>query len=260
MEVPNVSVVAGQIRVRNRVNILTRLQALEYQLGNGAVRMGQGLLGTLLVVPGPAGLYRRSVLEEVFRKYGSTPAGRTPGCVSGPYEGDTFAEDFDLSLTTLGLGGKAVYEPLAVSYTKAPDRPYALISQRYRWIRGSFQVLRKFIARASKDPAIAQPRLLTWLGATYLVDLTIAPAMYVLGLILGLSTLAVVGPQWLLLGWYVAFLLVQLSAGALFLSIHRDSLKLLFVAPLLSVYIGLLLNSAWAISVVDELRGSRMRW
>ncbi|MBN2473087.1 MAG: glycosyltransferase [Pirellulales bacterium] len=260
MEDPRVSAVAGQIRVRNREKLLTRLQALEYQMGNGAVRTGQGFLHTLLVVPGPAGLFRRCVLEEVFRRYSREVAADGPGSVSGPYEGDTFAEDFDLSLTILSLGGRIAYEPEGISYTKAPDRAFTLISQRYRWIRGSFQVLRKFLARSRRDPGSASGRVLAWLAITYLIDFTIAPVIYLLGLVLSLSTLAVAGAPLHLAGWLLAFLLVELSAAALFLSIHKDSQRLLAVVPLLHFYNGLLLNSAWVISVLDELRGSRMRW
>jgi len=259
MEDPKVTAVAGQIRVRNRVNALTRLQAIEYHMGGG-VRMGQGLLGTVLVVPGPEGLYRRSAMEEVFRRYGLRLQDGDPGAVSGPYEGDTFAEDFDLSLTILCLGGTIVYEPVAVSRTKAPEQTFALISQRYRWIRGSFQVLRKLFARAREAPALARPRVLIWIGLTYVTDFAIAPVLYVLGFLLILSTMAVAGPQWLLLAWYLAFLLVQMSAGALFLSINRDSFRLLPFCLLLDLYIGLLVNSAWAISVIDECRGRKMRW
>ena len=255
----NISAVAGQIRVRNRMNILTWLQALEYNMGGG-VRVAQGFFGTVLVVPGPEGLYRRCVLEEVFQKHGLSQPNHTPGGVSGPYEGDTFAEDFDLSLTILCLGGTIAYEPLAISYTKAPDRAFALISQRYRWIRGSFQVLRKLFVRVREDPTRARPGLLAWLSLTYLPDFAFAPVLYMLGFGFALSATAIAGPQWLLLGWYLASLLVQMSAGALFLSINRDSFRLLPVCLLLDVYNGLLVSSAWAISVVDELRGGKMRW
>jgi len=259
MEDPSVSVVAGQVRVRNRVNLLTRIQALEYQMGSG-VRMGQGFLGMVLVVPGPAGLYRRGVMEEVFRRFGRNVPNDGPGNVSGPYEGDTFAEDFDLSLTALSLGSRIVYEPRAISFTKAPDRAFALISQRYRWTRGSFQVLKKFFARARRDPTLARPGLLAWLGLTYMIDFTVAPITLLLSFGLVVSVFAAGGFQWLFLAWYTAFLLVQLSSGAFFLSLSRDRLTLLAVSPLLDVYVCFLLGSAWIISLVDEFRGTDMRW
>ena len=255
---PKVAAVAGQVRVRNRDRVITRLQALEYQMGNGAVRMGQSLFGTVLVIAGPLGLFRRSVVEEVLLKY-SYGACRVGGLI-GPYEGDTFAEDFDLSLAILSLGGRIVYEPNAVSFTKAPERAFGLINQRYRWLRGSFQVLRKFIRRSRSDRGqTPSKRLLAWICLTYLPDLTLMPIVYVINLMMFLfalsSTLLVP-----VLAIFVALLVVQLCLAAFFLSMHRDSLSLLKVLPLLDVYCVILLGSAWTISVLDELRGSRMRW
>ncbi len=62
---PQVAAVAGQIRVRNREGLLTRLQALEYVIANGTYRLAQSATGTVMVVPGPIGLFRRDVLDEV---------------------------------------------------------------------------------------------------------------------------------------------------------------------------------------------------
>ncbi|NLX99856.1 MAG: glycosyltransferase family 2 protein [Rhodopirellula sp.] len=257
---PKVAAVAGQVRVRNRHNLITQLQALEYQMGNGAVRMGQSLFGTVLVIAGPLGLFRRSVMEDVLAKYNFTPYGH-PGRVTGPYEGDTFAEDFDLSMAILSLGGRIVYEPDAVSLTKAPDRAFTLINQRYRWLRGSFQVLRKFIRRSRNEKGERPPRRIgAWICLTYLPDLTLMPAFYVVGLTVFLTLAATSGTLPPALAIFAALLLVQSCIAAFFLSMHRDSLRLLKVLPLLDVYCGILLGSAWLISVVDELRGSKMRW
>jgi poly-beta-1,6-N-acetyl-D-glucosamine synthase len=88
----------------------------------------------VLVVPGPIGLYRRKAMQDVFEKDIRT-ASRSPssaGKVPGPFSHETFAEDFQLSLTILALGGRIVYEPSAVSYTKSPDLTHTLLSQRYR--------------------------------------------------------------------------------------------------------------------------------
>jgi poly-beta-1,6-N-acetyl-D-glucosamine synthase len=255
---PKVAAVAGQVRVRNRDRVITQLQALEYQMGNGAVRMGQSLFGTVLVIAGPLGLFRRSVMEEVLLKYSYSDC--SADAVTGPYEGDTFAEDFDLSLAILCLGGRIVYEPDAVSFTKAPDRIFSLINQRYRWLRGSFQVLRKFIRRSRSDRGQMPPkRLLAWICLTYLPDLTLMPVVYFISLLLFLFALSsnLLVPA---VAIFAAVLLVQSCLAAFFLSMHRDRLSLLRVLPLLDVYCTLLLGSAWAISVLDELRGSKMRW
>ena len=143
---------------------------------------GQGLFGTVLIVPGSIGMFRRSTLEEVWLRYSDKSDSGAPRAVTGPFEGDTFAEDFDLALAILSLGGRIVYEPGAISLTKAPDTPFALISQRYRWTRGGMQVLRKFARRAWQDPRLRSPRLLGWLLTTFALDITILPLMHYVGL------------------------------------------------------------------------------
>ncbi len=257
---PNIDGIAGQMRVRNRNRLLTRLQGLEYLIANGAVRTGQGLFGTVLIVPGPIGMFRRSVLEEVWLRYSDKNDSGAPRAVAGPFEGDTFAEDFDLSLAILSLGGNIVYEPGAVSFTNAPETPFALVNQRYRWTRGAIQVLRKFTRRARHDPRILSPRLIGWIGATSALDLTLLPLLHHVALAFVLVLVAAGGNIPLLLGMYGALLLVQLTAAAWFVSLHDDRMELLRVLPAYGLYTGFLLPGAWLISVCDELRGARMRW
>lgn len=252
--------VAGQMRVRNRVNAITWLQALEYLMGNGAGRMGQGLFGTVLVVPGPIGLFRRSAMEDVWRRYGLAPQRGGASSFAGPFQGDTFAEDFDLSLAVLCLGDRIVYEPRAVSRTTAPDRQFLLVSQRYRWIRGAMQVLRKLYQRTRRDPQVRTLRLMSWVLGTYLMELFLMPFIYLLGMIFFFVLLFGSTNLVPLLGWYAAFLLLQVSAGAYFVAIHDDELRLLKVAPLYSLYNGFVLTAAWFISAADEIRRRPMRW
>ena len=260
MKDPQVGAVAGQVRVRNRVNTITRLQGLEYVMANGLIRMAQSATGTVLVVPGPIGLFRRSVLEEVYIRFGSGANYREPGEVEGPFEGDTFAEDFDLSVAILALGAKCVYEPAAVSHTKAPDWSFRLLNQRYRWGRGTLQVLRKYSRRSRVNPEFRRPRLLAWLGLTYALELVILPAVQACGVALLIGTVAAGGSVVPLLGWFGAFMFLNFNAAAFFLALHRDRLSSLAVLPLYDLYHGLLLNCGWVIALVDEFRGRRMRW
>jgi len=257
---PSVCAVSGQIRVRNRINLLTLLQGLEYIMANGAMRMAQSASGTVLVVPGPIGLFRRTALEDVYLRYGRSARTLSPGEVLGPFEGDTFAEDFDLSLAILTLGGRVVYEPHAVSHTKAPDWAFALLNQRYRWARGTIQVLRKLLRRAAVRPEILHPRLLVWLVVTYGLELLIAPLAYLAGLGLVAAYLLAGFSLLPLLAWAGAFLAVHLLAAALFTLMHDDRLTVLCALPFYDLYHGFLLNSGWLIAVIDEIRGARMRW
>jgi cellulose synthase/poly-beta-1,6-N-acetylglucosamine synthase-like glycosyltransferase len=257
---PVISAVAGQIRVRNRVNALTWLQGLEYIMANGAMRMAQSASGTVLVVPGPIGLFRRSVLEEIYFRYGHREGALKRGEVLGPFEGDTFAEDFDLSMAILTLRGRIIYEPNAVSHTKAPDSLFALLNQRYRWGRGTIQVLRKLIGRARIRPEILRGRLLAWVAGTYALELVLVPVAYFAVMAIAVLSLAAGANLLPLLAWAGLFITVNSVAAALFTLMHNDHHAVLKAMPLYDLYQGVLLNSGWLIAVVDEIREARMRW
>ncbi|MDH5794100.1 MAG: glycosyltransferase, partial [Candidatus Bathyarchaeota archaeon] len=123
---PNIAAVAGNVKVGNRRGLLTKLQALEYVVGINLHRRSEANLQNVTVVPGPIGAFRASVLKEI-----------------GMFEGDTFAEDADITLKILKAGYKTVFETRAIGYTEAPTSMTSLAKQRYRWYRGSLQVLSK---------------------------------------------------------------------------------------------------------------------
>src|SRR5580658_6537464 len=93
-----VGAVSGQIRVRNRKSLLGLLQGFEYVLANGALRLSQGSTGTVMVVPGPIGLFRREALERVQVENERAQSCCDPA-IQGPFSPLTFAEDFHLSLS-----------------------------------------------------------------------------------------------------------------------------------------------------------------
>ncbi len=257
---PRLDAVAGQIRVRNRERVLTRLQALEYVMANGGIRMAQGHSANVLLVPGPAGLFRRCALEEVFLRYGVTGEAPGSGEVDGPFEPETFAEDFDLSVAILSLGGRIGYEPHAVSKTEAPDWPFSLLNQRYRWGRGIMQVLVKYFRRASQFPEVRHGRLLGWITLTYLFELLLLPSLYAIVLVFILPFLLHGGELLPMLGWSSLFWLLNMNAAAFFLRMHRDRLTLAPFVLLYDFYQAFFLNAAWAVAITDQLRGGRMRW
>jgi cellulose synthase/poly-beta-1,6-N-acetylglucosamine synthase-like glycosyltransferase len=255
---PQVAAVAGYVRVRNRINTLTWLQTWEY-LWASVLRLAQGYAGTVLVVAGPIGLFRRAVLEEVYLRYGGEQTIARPGQIRGPYDGTTFAEDFDLSLTILSLGGRIVYEPHAISHTTVPVSTFALLNQRYRWFRGSLQCLRKYFQRAASHPELRHPRILGWVTAVYLMDL-VGVLFYLGGLAALLVFLAAGGDPSLILRGFVAFVVLHLTTQAYVLTLHRDSPRVLLTVLIYDLYQGILLNGALIISALDELRGSCMSW
>jgi cellulose synthase/poly-beta-1,6-N-acetylglucosamine synthase-like glycosyltransferase len=123
---PKIAAVAGNVKVGNRRGLLTKLQALEYVVGINLHRRSEASLQNVTVVPGPIGAFRASVLKEI-----------------GLFEGDTFAEDADITFRILKAGHKTVFEARAFGYTEAPTSMTSLAKQRYRWYRGSLQVLSK---------------------------------------------------------------------------------------------------------------------
>ncbi|MBO1077320.1 glycosyltransferase family 2 protein [Roseomonas marmotae] len=262
---PGVVAVSGQVTIRNRYNFLTRLQAAEYLLGNGGMRMALSALGAVTVVPGPIGLYRREIMERVAQIPDTGPtaaAHQGPGAVQGPLSGETFAEDFQLSLSALALGGRVVYEPRAYAYTKCPDDIAALMSQRYRWMRGTWQVygiylrtLRKLVR--SEKKALLLPVVMTVL---YPLDIYLVPLLnfFFWGAIA--ASLALGESMGFVIGWICSVSLLNVMTAMIYILEQDDDVALAPLIPILDLYQSILVNSAWVIAAVDEARGTRMRW
>ena len=61
-ESPNVGAVSGNARVRNRKNMLTSLQAVEFSSVIGLLRRAQRIWGRIMCVSGVCGMFRRDAL------------------------------------------------------------------------------------------------------------------------------------------------------------------------------------------------------
>jgi peptidoglycan-N-acetylglucosamine deacetylase len=123
---PKLGALAGNAKVGNRINILTRWQALEYITSQNMDRRAFATLNCITVVPGAVGAWRRDLLEQ-----------------AGGFPGDTLAEDQDLTLAIRRLGYDIGYEENAIAWTEAPDRLKALAKQRFRWAYGTLQCMWK---------------------------------------------------------------------------------------------------------------------
>lgn len=123
---PEVAAVAGNIKVLNRKNIITRCQALEYIASINIARRALDIFGSVAVVPGALGAYRRDAMNS-----------------NGLYDPDTLVEDFDVTIKALKSGKVVQSSSSAVSYTEAPETVREFIKQRLRWYRGNFQAMWK---------------------------------------------------------------------------------------------------------------------
>lgn len=117
-----VGAVAGNAKVGNRVNILTKWQALEYITSQNLDRRAFEMLNCISVVPGSVGAWRKDAVTEV-----------------GGFSDDTLAEDADLTFSILRKGYRVVYADKAFAFTEAPDTVRNFVNQRYRWMFGTMQ-------------------------------------------------------------------------------------------------------------------------
>jgi len=260
---PGVAAVSGQVTIRNRVNMLTRFQSIEYLLGNGGMRTALSALGVVTVVPGPIGLYRREILEEIRRLSGNQPKDATSkkaGDVYGPLSGETFAEDFQLSLSALALGGRIVYEPRAYAYTKCPEDISTLMNQRYRWFRGTWQVYAIYwrqLRHLKKEKIRYLP---TIMALFYPLDIYLVPILNALfwgSIALSAATGASLDD---VVTWIGSVSLLNVMTATIYILEQDDEIELLPFVPFLDLYQSFLVNSAWVVAAIDELRGTRMKW
>ena len=122
----SIGAIAGNAKVGNRINIVTKWQALEYVTSQNFDRRAFASLNCITVVPGSVGAWRRSVLEEI-----------------GGFSSETLAEDQDLTIQVRKLGYNIGYEEGAIGLTEAPDSLRNLAKQRFRWSYGTLQCMWK---------------------------------------------------------------------------------------------------------------------
>ncbi len=211
---PRVGAVAGNALVGNRVNLITRWQALEYVTAQNLERRALAALGAVTVVPGAVGAWRRQALTEL-----------------GGYPDDTLAEDQDLTIAIQRAGWRVEFDPQARAYTEAPETVGGLLKQRFRWSFGTLQCLWKHRAGMfdTKHPVlgfVALPQI--WLfqivlsAIAPLVDLAVIWSLISAGYAWAFHPLEW-SPDDLSrpLFYWAAFVFLDLSAGAIGMALER---------------------------------------
>lgn len=137
---PAIGAVAGNAKVGNRVNLVTRWQGVEYITAQNLERRALARFDAITVVPGAVGAWRRAALDAV-----------------GGYPEDTLAEDQDLTIAIQRAGWRIDYDADAIAWTEAPQSFRALAKQRYRWAFGTLQCLWKHgaILRSGRPRGLA---------------------------------------------------------------------------------------------------------
>lgn len=250
----DIGAVAGNAVVGNRVNIVTRWQALEYVTAQNLERRALSALGAVTVVPGAVGAWRKRVLDDL-----------------GGYPSDTLAEDQDLTIACQRAGWKVAFDPEARAYTEAPDTVGGLLKQRFRWSFGTLQCVWKHRGAmfSRKTPVlgfIALPQI--WLFqillavAAPLVDLAVVWSL-VSGLYGAIAHPVEWRPDDMVLGlaYWAVFIAVDLSAGALGMALERRApWRDLPFLPLQRFGYRQLMYYVVVKSVVTAIQGGRVGW
>jgi cellulose synthase/poly-beta-1,6-N-acetylglucosamine synthase-like glycosyltransferase len=251
---PQVGAVAGNAKVGNRINTLTRWQALEYITAQNLERRALAALGCITVVPGAIGAWRRDALTKL-----------------GGFPSDTLAEDQDLTIMVQRAGYRVVFDPEAIAWTEAPDTRQGLARQRFRWAFGTLQCLWKhrdatFNRRYGALGLVALPQV--WLFQIALA--LVSPLVDLLLLVQVARTVAdylqhgeQFNPENLLVTayYYALFMTVDLSAAviAFFTEKNEDKSLLWWLIPQRFGYRQIMYYVVVK-SVVSALQGRFVGW
>jgi len=210
---PGTSAVAGNVKVLNNKSILTRIQELEYIMALNTIRRAYALFGTVMVIPGAFGAFRKSA---VVKEKG--------------YDRDTVTEDFDLTVRLLKRHGTIASSSSGVVYTEVPSTLKGLYKQRMRWNTGTFQTVYKHRDALWKR----EFRNLHSVGFPLILLSLFNPLASFLSVVAGLI-LAATG-QWLIFLEMVGiFLLAQIFVALAAISIDDEDYRLVSYAPLFVV-------------------------
>jgi len=235
----NIAAVAGNVKVRNRVNWLTWCQALEYVAGLQIARRAFDMFGAITIVPGALGTFKKSILMD-----------------SGGYDKETIVEDFDTTVKILKSGMIVKGTTKSIAYTEAPKSFIDFYKQRKRWYRGNLQVLFKH-----RD-ALSNPRFgfLQKLAFPYM-----ALSMIVLPitgfLILGSAILALLqGDFRFLVGSFAFFIILQYLMTALAVRIDGDEPRLILFSVFFIFGFKQILDFLLLRALLEQLLGKKARW
>ena len=211
-----VGAVAGNVKVGNEVNLITRWQAIEYITSQNFDRKAFAALNAITVVPGAIGAFRKKAIEE-----------------AGAFTTDTLAEDCDLTVRILRCGYLIKNENAAIALTEAPETVRMFLKQRFRWSFGVMQTFWKnrdalFNWKYKWLGWIALPNILIF---QFIIP-TIAPLADFF-MVLGLVT----GNQDKILTYYLVFMLVDAAVSILAFSFEREKYnKLIWLIPQRFIY------------------------
>jgi cellulose synthase/poly-beta-1,6-N-acetylglucosamine synthase-like glycosyltransferase len=121
-----VGAVTSTVLVKNRTNLLLRLQAIEYIIIKFTRKLLE-FIGSIYVTPGPLAVYRRSAFEKI-----------------GKFDQKNLTEDIEITWRLLYNGFDVKMSVPSKVYSIAPDKFRGWFRQRIRWNKGGVQTMIKY--------------------------------------------------------------------------------------------------------------------
>ncbi len=234
-----IGAVAGNVKVGNEVNLLTRWQSIEYTTSQNFERKAFAALNAITVVPGAIGAFYKKAIED-----------------AGGFTTDTLAEDCDLTIRILKCGYQVKNENQAIALTESPETLNMFIKQRFRW---SFGVMQTFWKHRD---ALFNKRY-RWLGWAALPNILIY--QYIIPCLIPLADVFMIaglfsGNAMKILHYYELFMLVDiLVALTAFLFEKENVLKLIWIIPQRLVWRWLMWYVLYK-SFVKAIKGEIQSW
>lgn len=206
-----VGAVAGNVKVGNQVNLMTRWQAIEYISSQNFDRKAFAYLNAITVVPGAIGAFRKQAIEE-----------------AGGFTTDTLAEDCDLTIRILRCGYIIENDNTAIAWTEAPETLKQFFKQRFRWSYGVMQTFWK-----NRDALLNWKY--RWLGYAALPNILIF--QYIIPFVIPLADFFMIvglctGNASKIGGYYLVFMMVDLAVALLAFCFEREKLsRLVWLIP-----------------------------
>lgn len=235
----NVAAVAGNVKVRNRINTITRCQALEYLSGIQIMRRGLDYFGAITIVPGALGAFKKSKLEE-----------------AGAYHKETLVEDFDATMKVLRSGMIVSGSNRATAYTQAPNTLSDFYKQRKRWYRGNLQVLRRH------SDILLNPRfgyLQKFAYPLMAIHMLLIPSASLL--VMAFAAYQVLIGNYLYIVYTLGlYITLQHLLSAMAVRMDRDDKKLILYSTLMVVGYKQLTDILQLKAVIEELLRLKAKW
>ncbi len=254
---PMIGAIAGNIKVGNDHNLLTRSQFIEYSMSHMFIKTAQDLINSIIVVPGALGLWRRDVLMKI-----------------GGFTNDTLAEDADATMKVIAAGYRVKYISNIGARTEAPEKVSQLMTQRTRWQLGNMQALFKH----SRGLFNYRYKLLGYVGLPMfyieLVGAIFFPVLLVFSLtilayfILGMTLPVPAELEFITNPGFVAVSssIIILEIATTIFAIFRDAqsrksaMKLVLILPFYIIIYKTILSYATLVSFLRALRGTMHGW